>query len=96
MGRDLSGRPIYENRPVEIDEATLKQIATIGGGEYYRATDSKSLDQIFSQIDKLEKSTVEFNRYTQYRDLFGWFAGAGLAVLTLHMALSQTVLRRVP
>ena len=55
----------------------LKKIAEIDGRKFYRATDTKTLKQIFEQIDKLEKSTVELNQYKQYRDLFPWFLGAG-------------------
>ncbi len=94
--QDMFGRTVYQNIKVEVDEATLKNIASIANGQFYRATDSKSLQQIFSQIDKLEKSTVELDRYTQYRDLFVWFAAAGAAVLVLQSLLGLTLLRRVP
>jgi len=46
----------YENMPVEIDEATLNEIADITGGKYFRATDKKSLESIYEEIDRLEKS----------------------------------------
>lgn len=94
--QDPFGRVVYRNIKVEVDEATLKQIASIANGQFYRATDSKSLTQIFEQIDKLEKSTVELSRYTQFRDLFVWFAASGFALLALQIVLGQTLLRRVP
>ncbi len=94
--RDRAGRVVYDRQPVDVDEATLREIASISNGHFYRATDSKSLGEIFSQIDQLEKSTVELNRYTQYRDLFAWFIAAGFALLSLQIVLGQTVLRRLP
>ncbi len=94
--KDMFGRTVYQKVKVEVDETTLRQIATVANGQFYRATDSKSLSQIFNQIDQLEKSTVQLNRYTQYRDLFPWFIGCGLALLALQIGLEQTVLRKIP
>ena len=94
--QDPFGRTVYRNVKVEVDEAALKQIAEIGGGQYFRATDAKSLEQIYEQIDKLEKSTVELSQYKQYRDLFPWCLGVGLAMVTLQVVLGQTVWRRLP
>ena len=94
--QDPFGRTLYRNVKVEVDEAALKQIAEIGGGQYFRATDAESLEKIYEQIDKLEKSTVELSQYKQYRDLFPWCLGAGLAMVTLQVVLGQTVWRRVP
>ncbi|MDQ3623758.1 MAG: VWA domain-containing protein [Verrucomicrobiota bacterium] len=96
VGKDILDRMVYRQVPVEVDEAALKEIAQIADGEFYRATDSKSLEGIFEQIDKLEKSTVELDRYTQYNDLFPWFLGAGFSVLALELLLAQTLWRRLP
>ncbi len=49
----------YQQMPVEIDETTLKNIASITGGQYFRATDTKSLGKIYDEIDKLEKRKME-------------------------------------
>ena len=92
----MYGQTVYRNVKVEVNEPALKQIASIGRGQYYRATDSKSLEGIFNQIDKLERTIVETRRYTQYRDLFGWFLAPGFALLLLQMVLGQTALRRLP
>ncbi|MDB6175172.1 MAG: Mg-chelatase subunit ChlD [Chthoniobacteraceae bacterium] len=93
---DRFGRKFYEQHDVTVDEETLTKIAKIADGQYFRATDSKSLAQIFNQIDKLEKSTIEMNHYTQYRDLFAWFLAFGLAVMTVDILLAQTLFRRLP
>ena len=92
----MFGRIVYRNIKVEVDEATLKQVASIGNGQFFRAVDSDSLDSIFRQIDQLEKTTVEMDRYSVYRELFAWPAGAGLLLLCLHLVLGQTFLRRLP
>jgi Ca-activated chloride channel family protein len=94
--QDMLGRKVYRNVKVDMDEESLTKIATMTSARFYRATDTKTLNQIFEQIDKLEKSTVEMNQYTQYRELFPWFLGAGFAVLALQMALAQTVGRKLP
>ncbi len=94
--QDMLGRKIYRNVKVDVDEETLKKIAELTNAKYYRATDTKTLTQIFEQIDKLEKSTVELNQYTQYRELFPWFLVAGFGVLALQTLLAQTVGRKLP
>ena len=94
--QDMFGRTVYQNVKVEVDEKTLKEIATITNAQYYRATDGKSLEDIFGQIDKMEKSTVELDQYKQYRDLFPWFLGPGFALVALEVLLGQTIWRRLP
>jgi Ca-activated chloride channel family protein len=94
--RDQFGRTFYQNVKVEVDEATLKKIAEVANGQYYRATDTKTLAQIFEQIDKLEKSTVELSQYKQYRDLFPWLLASGFALLAVQLVMAETVGRRLP
>jgi len=66
------------------------------GGEYFRATDTSSLEKIFQAIDQLEKSEVEVQRVAQYRDLFPWFVLAGTVLLAAETLLGQTLWRRLP
>lgn len=94
--RDIFGRKVYQNVKVDVDEDTLKKIADGTNAKFYRATDTKSLTQIYDQIDQLEKSTVEMKQFTQYRDLFPWLLGAGLSLLALQAVLAQTVGSRLP
>jgi Ca-activated chloride channel family protein len=94
--QDSFGRTVYRNIKVEVNEPMLKDIAQIGHGQYFRATDAESLESIYEQIDKLEKSTVELSQYKQYRELFPWFVGAGLAIVALGVVLGETVWRRLP
>ncbi|MDD5201124.1 MAG: VWA domain-containing protein [Terrimicrobiaceae bacterium] len=93
---DPFGRTVYQNVPVQIDEDTLKKIAALSNGEFFRATDTRSLREIFSQIDKLEKSKIEVERIAQYRDFFPWFLIGGVTLLVAEIAASQTIWRRLP
>jgi Ca-activated chloride channel family protein len=90
------GQTIYQNMPVDIDEDMLKKIASTAGGEYFRATDTRTLEDIFGEIDKLEKTKIEVEKIAQYRDLFPWFLVAGVSLLTLEILASQTIWRRLP
>ena len=94
--RDVFGRKVYQNVKVDVDEETLTKIADITGARFYRATDTKTLNQIFEQIDTLEKSKMQLTQYKQYRDLFPWFLAAGFGALAGHLLLAQTKGRRVP
>ena len=92
----MYGQKVYQNVKVDVDEDTLKHIATMTDAQFYRATDTKSLGQIFEQIDKLEKSTMTLSQYKQVRELFPWFTGAGAGLLALQVLLAQTIWRRLP
>lgn len=92
----FSGRTVYRNVLMSVDEESLKQIAKLTDAQFYRATDTKSLTEIFEEIDKLEKSTTQLSQYKEYRELFPWFAGAGGVLLLLQLALGETMWRRLP
>jgi len=93
--RNFLGQMIYQEIP-PLNATVLKQIAEIGNGQFFRATDTRSLEEIYAQIDKLEKATFEMKQYRQYRDLFPWFLGLGAGLLLVQMVLAQTVWRRLP
>jgi Ca-activated chloride channel family protein len=93
---DPYGKPMYVDVEVSFDEAQLKRVAQIAGGHFYRAADTESMRNIFSEIDKLEKSTVQYKKTQEYTDLYPWFLEAGLALVSLEMVLGQTVWRRLP
>jgi Ca-activated chloride channel family protein len=93
---DAFGRTVYQQIPVMVDEPGLRAIAKIGDGEYFRATDGKSLQAIFDRIDKLEKTKVEMSKSTNYEELFPYFVGAGLALLGLWMLGRQVMWRGLP
>ena len=90
------GRSELMQVSVSIDETLLRRIADKTGGQYFRATDNASLKQIYAQIDKLERTTIEENRFTEYHQFYGWFVAAAMALIALAFALRGTVLRRLP
>lgn len=92
----LTGEIEYEERQVEYDEKTLRDVARIADGQFFRADSSDKLQSIYATIDKLEKTTVQMNKYREYRDLFGWFITVSVGCLGCQMAFSQTLWRRLP
>jgi len=81
--------------PVQIDEKLLTKIATETGGKYFRATDNSSLNAIYAEIDKLEKTEVESTTYKQSEDLFRYFAIIGMIALFLAVIMQATIYRSV-
>ena len=93
---DMFGNILYQNQRVHFNEAGLKEVAKIADGQFYRATDTKSLEQIFGDIDKLEKTTVSVKKYQQYRDLFPALIATGLGLLLAQLLLAQTIWKKLP
>ena len=81
---------------VRIDEKTLKEIANITGGKYYRATNNEKLKQIYEEIDQLEKIEIEFVEHENYDELMAYAAWPALVLLLLEIILSGTYLRKLP
>lgn len=92
----FNGQMRYQNIQVEFDEKTLTDVARIAKGRFFRADSSRALEDIYAQIDRLEKSKAQVDKYRRRRDLFPWFAGAALCCLSAQLALSQTLWRRLP
>jgi Ca-activated chloride channel family protein len=86
----------YQNMPVDVDEKTLQKIAEMTHGQYFRATNNRTLKQIYEEIDELEKTRIEVRAYRSYTELFYAWVGLGVVVLMLEFGLSQTVLRKLP
>jgi Ca-activated chloride channel homolog len=93
---DVFGNILYQNQRVHFNEAGLKEVAKIADGQFYRATDTRSLEQIFADIDKLEKTTVSVKKYQQYRDLFPALIATGLGLLLAQLLLAQTIWKKLP
>lgn len=93
---NMFGRIEYQPQPVVIDEATLKQIASITGGKYFRATGNRVLQDIFSAIDQLEKSEIDVRHFSHTEDCYLPWALAALGLLLLELILRQTWLRTIP
>jgi Ca-activated chloride channel homolog len=97
VGRNpFTGQTIYQNEPADVDEATLRKIADLDGGQYFRADDAEHFKQIYADIDKMEKTEAVVNKFTEYKELFPWFVSSGLALLLVEITLAQTVFRKLP
>ncbi|MCK5619362.1 MAG: VWA domain-containing protein [Candidatus Krumholzibacteria bacterium] len=92
--------PIFGKRlisvEVDLDEDTLTKIAELTDGQYFRATDRVELFEIYDRIDELEKTRIASETYVEYTDRFPWFLLPALGLLTLELALGQTILRELP
>ena len=82
--------------PVEIDEEVLTQIAEKTGGKYFRATDNKTLQQVYDNINELEKTKIETDDFTKYNELYAPYALIALAFLVLEFLIGKLWLRRIP
>ena len=80
----------------DLDEGLLKDVATMTGGQYFRAADTASLRKTYEQIDKLEKHEIETVKYEDWRELFPLVLIPGLGCLLLAVTLENTRLRRLP
>lgn len=85
-----------QDMEVKIDEPLLQNIADMTGGKYFRATDNKSLANIYSEIDQMEKTIMEVRHYTQRTDEYMPFAIAALLLLLAEVVLRNTLLRTIP
>jgi Ca-activated chloride channel homolog len=83
-------------RLTDRDEAALQRMAERTGGRYYRATDREALEQIMSQIDRIERSEVRVGETREYRELYPFFLVSALLLLLLELGLGATWLRSVP
>lgn len=87
VGRGVFGLR-YENRPVEIDDALLTDVAKRTGGRYFRARDGIALQRITEEIDRLERTPVRTRVYTRYSELYRWPLGIALLALALELSLA--------
>ena len=81
----------YGNIQVEIDEDLLNQIAETTGGKYFRATSNTKLEEIYAEINKLEKTEIEETKYKSYNELFRPLILAAFSLLLFELLLRYTV-----
>lgn len=92
----VAGGIQYVNMPVEIDTKMLQDIASATDGDFYRATNNKELQQIYKEIDKLEKSKLNVKKYSKRYEAYQPLALAAVIVLLLEILLRITVFRKLP
>ena len=88
---DVFGDLIFTETQVQIDEPVLREIAQETGGKYFRATSNSSLEEIYSEINQLEKSDVKISKLYNYQEYFKIFLWVALGML-LFDALLRWVL----
>jgi Ca-activated chloride channel family protein len=93
---DLFGIQRITYQESALDEDLLKQVAETTGGRYFRAEDTAGLEQIYNEINDLEKSQIEVQTFTRYRELAGWLLLPALILMVMEMLLRQTMLRKIP
>ena len=93
---DILGRKVKRYQPIhsKVNEPLLTQLAEETGGRYYRATNTKNLENVFSDIDNLEKTKIEENRYTRYTEMYEKYLLWGFLLYALGALLQFTFLRR--
>lgn len=94
--RDVFGNRVYRPVPVDIDEASLREIAQLTGGQYFRATDTESLRKVYAQIDRLERTEFEAPRYFAYEEAYPWLLLLALGLYGGECVLRRTWLRVLP
>ena len=82
--------------PVEIDEQTMTEISDQTGGKYFRAKRNDELKDVYSEIDKLEKTKYSVKQFSKRNELYEPYAWAAIIVLMLEIFMRTVVLRRIP
>ncbi len=86
----------YVYVPVQIDEEVLREIADITDGRYFRATDTRKLEEIYREIDMLEKSKIEIKQFKRVRERFLYPLITGIVLLMVHLFLEKIFLKVIP
>ena len=92
----VAGGVQYVNIPVEIDTKTLSEIAAATEGDFYRATNTKELRNIYKEIDQLEKSKLNVKTFSKRYEAYQPFALVAVLALLLEILLRVTIFRRIP
>lgn len=96
--RDIFGNKVKTYQPFDstVNDDLLSRMAKDTGGKYFRASKEDSLEGVFKEIDSLEKTKVDVNKYTRYTELFSPYLKAALICYLIALLLAKTLLRRMP
>ena len=86
----------YQEMKVEIDEPLLEQVASMTGGRYFRATSNHALEEVYAEIDRLEKSKIQVSDRTHKKEEFWMYGALALLLLAGEMAARRLVVRELP
>jgi len=78
----------------EVDEETLKTIAKLTNGRYFRATNISRLQRVYNEIDQLERSEIDVKTYTRYKELYGWLLIPAAIIGIIYEAINRSIFRR--
>ncbi len=92
---DAWGRQVIQKVQVDVDEESLKEIAIITGGQFFRATDNKSLLKVYEDIDALERTEIEVKEYQNYTELYSWFTIPAAFASILFLFLSRGIFHKL-
>jgi Ca-activated chloride channel family protein len=95
VARRPDGGFVFGLVDVEIDEELLQDIAKKTGGRYFRATNMASLEDVYAEIDKMERTKIEKTTLKRTREEFHWFVSLALISMLLYMILSNTIFRTI-
>ena len=96
VSKRANGDYIFGMARVEIDEGLLREISSMTGGKYFRATDEAGLQQIYDQIDQLEKTEMDITVIKRYEEKFLPFVLVGIGLLLTQLLLRWTILKELP
>lgn len=96
VGYDPFGNPVRQKVQADIDEPTLKSMAQLTGGRYFRATDKSSLSEIFDEIDRMEKTKMSVREFSRKEEEYLPWLLAAIAFLLLHIVIKNTILKNLP
>lgn len=96
LAKTLFGKNDIIEADFSVDEATLQKIATMTGGQSFHAYNTKELENIYAQIDELEKTNVKLKQFANYHDVFACPLLLGILFFSFEQLLSHTRLRRLP
>ena len=94
--KDAFGNTVYRPVPVDIDEDALKKVAATTKARYFRATDTKSLADVYAEIDRSEKTAFEAPEFLDYRELYPLLVWPALGLVLVEVGLAETILRKLP
>ena len=92
---DAWGRQVIQKVQVDVDEESLKEIAIITGGQFFRATDNKSLLKVYEDIDALERTEIEVKEYQNYTELYSWFTIPAAFASIFFLFLSRGIFHKL-
>ena len=96
VSKKRNGEYIYGMAKVEIDEALLREISSLTGGKYYRAVNQQKLEQIYNEINQLEKTKIDVTVYKRYSEEFRMFLFWAILFLLAELICKHIILRQIP